>query len=342
MNVATAFAVGDPSQVSEPRRAVQTLAARAGLSDEQIGRAALVVSELATNLAKHARGGEMLMRPLTSPSGELDGVEVLALDKGPGIPDVALSRRDGYSTTGTLGHGLGAIERQADWFDLYTHPSGTAIAARLWGTPPDRRRLPRMDVAAAHVAKSGEPICGDGWTWRMRDDRLAIFVADGLGHGMAAHDAADAAVRVFEQYHEEAPARVVADVHAAIRNTRGAAVAALAVDLARGVGRFAGVGNIGGTILLAAGGAHRMVSHPGTAGHTAGRIQEFTYPVPPGSIVVLFSDGLGTQWNLSAYPGIQGRSASVIAGVLYRDYSRRRDDVTVVVAKDRPAVAEKL
>ena len=75
--------------------------------------------------------------------------------------------------------------------------------------------------------------------------------------------------------------------------------------------------------------------------HTAARIQEFHYPVPSGAIVVMFSDGLATQWDLKAYPGLQQRSASVIAGVLYRDFSRRRDDVTVVVARERHAGCRK-
>ena len=85
-----------------------------------------------------------------------------------------------------------------------------------------------------------------------------------------------------------------------------------------------------------------MVSHNGTAGHNASRVQEFTYPVPPDAMILLCSDGLSTQWDLGGYPGLRRRSPSVIAGVLYRDFSRRRDDVSVVVAQARPSVAEKL
>ncbi|MGH9370100.1 MAG: SpoIIE family protein phosphatase, partial [Vicinamibacterales bacterium] len=150
-----------------------------------------------------------------------------------------------------------------------------------------------------------------------------------------------AAVKVFDRSAESPPARVVADAHAALRPTRGAAVASLAVDLDRGTACFAGVGNISGVILLAGGGRHGMVSHNGTAGHSSARVQEFTYPVPHGSIVVMCSDGLNSQWNLDVYPGLRARSGSVIAGVLYRDFSRRRDDVTVIVGKDRQPVAEK-
>ncbi len=342
MNVTAAFPMREASQVAESRRVVERVAANMGFAMETAGRAALIVTELATNLIKHARDGELLLRPLTSRDGAIDGIEVMALDKGPGIPDVALSRRDGYSTTGTLGHGLGAIERQADMFELYTHTNGTAILARIWrDRPGSMGSEPSFEIGAAHVSKPGEDICGDGWTWRMREGRLAIIIADGLGHGLQAHEASDTAVKVFTASHESPPSHVVADAHAALKPTRGAAVAVLAIDIERRTAAFAGLGNISGVILLAAGGRHNMVSHNGTAGHTAARIQEFTYPVPPGATVVLFSDGLGSHWSLDAYPGLRQRSSGLIAGVLYRDFSRRRDDVTVVVAKERPPRATK-
>ena len=116
----------------------------------------------------------------------------------------------------------------------------------------------------------------------------------------------------------------------------------LAVDLERRTGTFAGRGNISGMVLLPAGGRHNMVSHNGTAGHSAGRIQEFHYPVPPQATILMFSDGLSTHWDLAAYPGLTLRSPGLIAGVLYRDFSRRRDDVTIVVARERRPLAEKL
>jgi anti-sigma regulatory factor (Ser/Thr protein kinase) len=333
--------VTEITQVAEGRRLAQWLAARLGFSEERAGQAALIASELGTNLAKHARGGELLVRPLTEPDGEATGIELLALDKGPGMADAA--RRDGYSTTGTLGHGLGAIDRQADDLDIYTQPSGTVIAARIWREPRAASAArPRFDVGAVHVSKPGEDLCGDDWSWRQRDGRLALFLADGLGHGLHAHEAATAATRVFAGAYEHSPGRVIGDVHAALRPTRGAAVAMLAIDTDRGTGIFAGLGNITGMVVQPSGARHNMVSHNGTAGHSAARIQEFHYPVPPGATVILFSDGLSTHWDLSAYPGLTRRSPSLVAGILYRDFSRRRDDVTVVVARERSPIAEKL
>ena len=344
LNTAASFAVTDSTQVAEPRRAVQTLASQLGFSDERTGRAALIVSELATNLAKHAKQGEILMRPLQSPQGHRHGIELISLDKGPGIPDEARSRRDGFSTSGTLGHGLGAIARQADSVDLYSLPSGTILAARIWREPGLAEALDgsRLEIGVVQVSKAGESVCGDVCGWRMRPGRLSLFVADGLGHGVPAFEAADAGLAVFAKSHESNPARLIEDVHGALRATRGAAVATAGIDLERGTVAYAGLGNISGVILLAAGGRHSMVSHNGTAGHAAGRIQEFNYPLPSGAILVMYSDGLQSHWDLTSYPGIRTRSASVIAATIYRDFSRRRDDATVLVAKARPALTEKL
>ena len=343
MNPTAAFAVTEASQIAEPRRMAQWMTSRLEFTEQRAGQAALLVTELATNLVKHARGGELLLRAVTDRDGISQGIEVLALDKGPGMSDTARSSRDGHSTTGTLGHGLGAIERQSDSFDLYTHTSGTIIAACVYRSkPPPDRDGPPFQIGAVHVSKSGEDVCGDAWGWRMRDGRLSILIADGLGHGLHAHEAATAAVELYARIHEQPPARLIEDLHAALRPTRGAAVAGIAVDLERRVAAFAGLGNISGCIILPTGARHNLVSHNGTAGHTAGRIQEFRYPVPRNALLVMYSDGLGTHWDLGAYPGLAARSPSVIAGALYRDFSRRRDDVTVVVAKERRGVAQKV
>ena len=340
MNPTAAWPVEEISQIGHARRSATIMAERLAFSESRAGQVALVVSELATNLARYAQRGEILLRPIRhddSDSGP-DGIEILAIDAGPGMPDAAVSRRDGHSTGGGLGEGLGAIQRQSDFFQLYTQRSGTVALARIWREPDTAAvRQPRYEIGAVHVSKAGEDVCGDDWDWRMRNDRLAIIVADGLGHGLAAHEAARAAIGTFDRSHEETPQRVIQDVHAALRATRGAAVAMIAIDLERGVARYSGVGNVSSVVFLATGARQSLISHNGTAGHTAPRIQEFNYPVPPQSIVIMHSDGLGTHWDLASYPGLRTRHPSVIAGVLYRDFSRRRDDVTVVVAKEREA-----
>src|SRR4051794_24710081 len=93
-------------QAGEARRRAATMASSLRLDETTAGRLALVVTECANNLWKHAHGGEILLNPLGL---EDPGVEVLALDKGPGMSDPARCFQDGYSTAGSPGTGLGAI-----------------------------------------------------------------------------------------------------------------------------------------------------------------------------------------------------------------------------------------
>jgi anti-sigma regulatory factor (Ser/Thr protein kinase) len=324
--------VTESSQVGEAHRLATRLAQGLGFNETEAGKVAIVVSEAARNLATHATGGELLLRAL-----ERDGVaglEVLALDRGPGMANVAECLRDGYSTTGGPGTGLGAIARLSALFDIHSIPgAGTALLARLWSRPLPRHLQPHpLEIGAVCLPQPGQEVGGDGWAVDQRPGRGLILVADGLGHGSDAAQASGEAVTVFRKNPHLAPAAMIEAVHAALRHTRGAAVAVAEVDVLHQVVRFAGVGNIAGVILSPAGSRH-MVSHHGTAGHEVRKIQEFTYPWPEGALLVIHSDGLATHWDLDRYPGLASRHPSLIAGVLYRDYSRRRDDVTVVVAR---------
>jgi anti-sigma regulatory factor (Ser/Thr protein kinase) len=327
-----AVVVTEPSQVGEARRAAVALAGLLGFDETEIGKVALVVTEAASNLVKHASaGGTVLLVPIER--GGAAGVEVLALDRGPGVADLAACLRDGFSTAGSPGMGLGAITRLSAFTDFYSRrPGGTAVVARLFASPP----LPcerTLDVAAIAVAKAGEPICGDCWAVGQDGGLTLLLVADGLGHGPDAAMAARAAARIFRENLRLGPAGILAAADAALRGTRGAAVAVAAVDPHAREVRFAGVGNVTGTVVEGLT-SRGMVSHNGIVGHAARTFQEFSYPFPPGALIVMHSDGLATRWSLDDYPGLTERHPSLIAGVLYRDFQRGRDDATVLVARD--------
>lgn len=324
--------VADPSQAGEARRQAGRLAARLGFDETAAGRLALVVTEAATNMVKHAEGGEIVVVPRAWEGDP--GIDVLALDRGPGIANLATSMCDGHSTAGSPGTGLGAIARLASRFDVHSMPGvGTAVLARLWRRAPASRPGRRLRVGGLCLPRPGETACGDAWAVHERDGRTVLLVADGLGHGQLAADAARQATRTFADAWEQPPARIVDAIHQALRSTRGAAVAVAEVDLHRQVVRYSGVGNIAGTIVADSRERH-LVSHNGTAGHEARKIDEFVYPWPAGGLLVLHSDGLGSHWKLNRYAGLAERDPSLIAGVLYRDHARRRDDVTVVVARE--------
>ena len=317
--------------MAEARREVTGLARTIGFNDSEIGRVAIVVTEATTNLVKHTPQGQLLARAFDRNGASV--VEVLTLDQGPGIANVGESLRDGYSTSGSLGTGLGAIKRLSDEFDIHSIPGkGSALVAQLWSSRPQSvNPPPPLEIGAVCLPKPGEVACGDAWAVEWRSGHCVILVADGLGHGVDAAVASTAAVNALRTRPQLAPAALIEFAHGALRSTRGAALAVADLDLAQEV-RYAGIGNIAGITYTADANRH-MVSHSGIVGHEMRKVQEFVYPWSQDTMLIMHSDGLATQWNLDQYPGLAGRHPSLIAGVLYRDFTRGRDDVTVVVAK---------
>jgi len=326
-----AVAIDDPSKVGEARRSANAIAKAIGLSETDAGKFAILASEAATNITKHAGNGHLVLRSLGE--GGAAGVEVVAIDQGPGIPDLDRALSDGYSTAGSSGTGLGAMSRLASVFAIYTSVgSGTALVARITRTADGGRVYP-FDVGVVRVPKHGEVACGDDWGFAVDErGRAMVAVADGLGHGQSAADASRRAVEVAVDRSGDQPATIVAQVHAALRSTRGAALAIAAIETTGTSVRYAGLGNISAS-LVSPRETKSLVSYNGIAGHEARKIQEFAYDWPAGALLVMHSDGLSGRWNLAQYPGLAARDPSVVAGVLYRDFSRGRDDALIVVVR---------
>lgn len=335
-----AWTLDDPSGVGEVRRAAAALADRMGFSREDVGRLALVATEAGNNLVQHGGGGEIIVRAMSD--GTRQGIELLMIDRGAGIADVGRALQDGYSTAGTPGTGLGAVMRLADLFDIHSVPQqGTVLLAQVWRRDATAGQLPDEDLemGAVCLPRPGEYVCGDAWAVApAADGGILLLVVDGLGHGPGAAGAAEEALRIFRQGVEGGPGRLLGDMHAALRSTRGASVAAALLDSRRREIRYAGVGNIAGTVLAGTE-SRSMVSHNGTVGHEMRKIQEFVYPWTEGALVIMHSDGLQMHWRLDRYPGIRVRHPGVIAGLLYRDFNRGRDDVTVLGVREAVAGA---
>jgi anti-sigma regulatory factor (Ser/Thr protein kinase) len=340
--VQKAFSISHASEISAARRHCQQMAAILGFDETEAGKAAIVVTEAATNILKHARDGQILLTPVRR--GAICGIEVLALDRGPGIVNLDQSLRDGISTTGTAGTGLGAMRRLAHEFDAYTRAGeGTVLRLCLWAASPpsDPESIAgtivpevegRVQCGAICLPMASEEECGDAWGIVTRPEGATILVADGLGHGPDAAKASLAAVRVMHSRAALQPAQLLDAMHEALRATRGAAVAVLKLDTENESACFAGIGNISASVQEGEG-RKQLVSHNGIVGNNMRKVQEFVVPWTVDALCVLCSDGIGTQWDLDAYPGLRHRHPALIAGVLYRDFMRSRDDATVVVAK---------
>lgn len=323
------IALGDLSCVGEARRAAVALAAACGLDENVRGRVAIVATEAATNVVRHGRGGSLLMRRLDEETRP--GIELLAIDAGPGMENLDSCMRDGFSTGGTAGLGLGAISRQSDEFQLWTQPGrGVVLSARMRepGAP-----VPTLETGAVNVPLEGQPVSGDAFAVRRDGEAATALLVDGLGHGPQAHEAAATARSRFLEGPSLAPGDLLRELHGTLARTRGAAVAACAVD-GGGALRFAGVGNISATVV--SGAARRgLASQNGIVGHQCGRVHEQAARLPDGDVLVLHSDGVTNRWDLDSYAGLAGRHPALIAGVLWRDHRRARDDASVLALRRR-------
>ena len=337
-HVSISLPVEEASGVAHARRVAIKLAESLHLSESEVGRVALVVTEAGTNIVQHAGRGEILLRRYARAVPA--SLEMLALDKGPGMANVAEAMRDGFSTGGSSGKGLGAIVRLSTSHEITSTPGkGTALLARIGRVGSTQPTEHGLEWGAVCVPKRGELVCGDAWAVSPGHFCNKILVVDGLGHGIHAFDAANAALRTFWEHTRARPESILSALHQALPGTRGAVAAVTEIDWDKRELRWAGAGNIAGTLVPVTGKASSMVSHTGTVGQNVTRFQEFTHRWPDDGLLIVHSDGLSTRWTLEPYPGLSRKDPSLIAGVLYRDFVSRHDDVVILVARERESNA---
>lgn len=323
------FELDASADVGVVRRRLAARAVEAGLDEARAGDAALIATELASNVLKHAHhGGALVGRTC---AGERRGVAVATWDRGPGM-NLDACLRDGMSTAGTRGAGLGAARRLATRFDAYTPPgAGSVVTATVLpaGPPVDTR----FAVGGICVPYPGLTVCGDAWDAHIDGERATILACDGLGHGDGAAAAAAAVIAAFRDAPDAPLAAILERAHRAARSTRGAATTVARIDLARGEVAVAGVGNV--AAWLVGDTARQLVTQHGTLGQaTPHAIREERREFARGALLVLCSDGLKSRWSLDGHPGLAGRDPVTIATVLWRDFARGRDDASLVVVQE--------
>jgi len=324
------ISVVEESQVGVARRYVAEICARFSSDEIFCAKAAIVVTEIARNVVRHGKGGEIIVRQILTLGAS--GLELLALDQGPGLRDFAECLRDGFSTAGTEGSGLGAINRLSDRLEVFSRPGrGTVIWARLHpaGTPTMAHAF---ETGGVSVAVEHEKLCGDGWEVLETGGVLRAMVVDGLGHGPFAEQASREAMAVFRSQASTGVAPTLKLIDQALIKTRGAAAAIMELSPRKRQVTAAGVGNVS-MRLLQNGRSKSFGCDNGTLGAGVKRITEFRHPWVDGSVLVMHSDGIKARWSLDDYPGIIRRHPGVVAGLLYRDFQREGDDATVIVVR---------
>lgn len=331
----TTLEVNEASQVAEVRRVAAEMARVEKMTVAETGRLALVASETSTNLVKYGKGGTVTLTRYAEHGQH--GVQIIAIDSGPGIADFAAASRDGYSTAGSLGIGLGVIMRSSNFFDVYSVPAqGTVMVARVArGTPRSAEAtVPApFESAGRSIPKKGQLECGDAWAVRDFGKRQLICVVDGLGHGPLAALAAQRAVSVFTAARPaEAPTAIVMRAHEQLKDTRGVVMAVLALDAGAGMADYCGVGNIAATIFQGDEARH-LLSVEGTVGYRLRPVRNREAAWGANCVVVLYTDGVSGRWGMPKYPGLLTKHPSLIASMLFRDHARDSDDATIVVGR---------
>jgi anti-sigma regulatory factor (Ser/Thr protein kinase) len=325
---------------------IHGFASRIGFDENQLAEIDIVVQEIGTNAVAYTTGGGWLH--FAAPVN-FAGIELFYWDTGPGIYNLDRAVRDGVSTGGSLGAGLGAMRRLMDDFDVYstvkatgrlslaaqrrtTH--GTALLARKW---LDTERAAEQSVAAQRLGawsrpRPNETDNGDAYFIGPRGERTLYAVVDGLGHGSGARAASDVALGALGEWRGEPLEQVFRVAHDALRATRGAVMSVVVIDRAEQSFQFAGVGNVAVRVFNA---PERIaaISTNGTLGARLGQIRVWTHAWAEGATCVMASDGLSAAWEMDAYPGLLTHNPQLLAGILMRDYNRPSDDATVLVIK---------
>lgn len=326
------FNVADRSYLALIKKDIHNIALESNFSQQQLAEIDIIVAELTSNLIKYSQEGQLLVKTLTE--SNRTGIELLSIDKGPGIADVNRMMEDGVSTGQTLGSGLGAIKRLADEFHIYTVKSwGTTILVRVWTESTEKARVYNAEVRSVIVPKPGETDCGDAMSIKQTPQRLTLFLADALGHGKEAQRVALAAVKAFEECTENSPVEILRYIHEQMRKTRGLVGTVATFDYLQKTWKICGVGNITCRI-----GNYEQVktylSYNGIIGMnipTSMNDQETAYM--PGQMIFLCSDGLKSRLELYKTAGIYKYDASVLSAALYKDYGRQTDDMSIVIGK---------
>lgn len=313
--------------VLKARIAGKKIAADAGFGEIGLAEIEIVISELGTNIVKHANArGAIAFKALND--GSVRGIEITALDQGPGIKDIEAMTAGGRSTTGTLGIGLSGVKRLTDEFDLQSaEGSATFIRIRKW-MKSDYRSQIRCSVLSK--PKFGERVSGDAYFFKHLPSVAVFSVIDALGHGFHAHEVAMHAISVLENNYRLPLSEIAERCHHKLRNTRGCAAAFGRIDFKTFKFQHIGVGNVE-TRVYRTPTQLRPSCTNGIFGTVIENIHVEEYPYNKGACIVMFSDGISGKFELDA--ALLRKTAQEISNFIFSNYAKNHDDATVLVLK---------
>jgi len=326
------YDASDRSYFAIIKKEVHALAVSKNFPERRVAELDIIVAELTSNLHKYANGGELLLGYFEN--GGQEYIELLSLDNGPGMSDLPRMMTDGYSSSTSMGHGLGSIKRLSDEFDAFSLKGwGTIVLSRVHKSPSKIKGRKSFQLKTIVVAKPGETTSGDGYYVKITERHIKLLLADGLGHGAEANLAVNEAVKAFKMCPSDSPVEIIRFLHPFVRKTRGLVGTVAVFDLAAKQFRLAGVGNIAAKLqgpLL----AKSHLAYNGIIGHNIpNTMNDQTLRFEDYNQLVLCSDGIRSRWELNRLPGLARTDLSIQAAAIYKDFARRSDDMSVLIAK---------
>ena len=322
------------SDIAAARLAVKKITAAMGFGGQTSEEVVLAVSELASNLIKHATHGKLELIPVTH--GGRSGIRIESLDNGPGIADSEQTITDGYSTTGSLGYGLGAVNRLMDELDINLRDGpegGTRIVCTRWLVVREECGIPcPFSFGSASRPHPAMKVNGDAFVIKQWGMHALVGVIDGVGHGELAHQVAQTTRQYLESHFDQPMMYLFRGVTRACRGTRGVVMALSRFDWAQSKLTFAAIGNIEARVFGSAV-SMNLIIRRGIVGVNAPNPVVTEHPWEPRYVMVLHSDGLRSRWRWEDFPDFAEAPAQRIAQRLVTTLARADDDATAVVVK---------
>lgn len=325
------YSIEERSYVSFIKREIHNLV-RPHFSETRTAEIDIVVSEMTSNLIKHATKGELLYRLSKEDDKQL--FEVICIDNGAGIKDLSHSMKDGVSTKATLGQGIGSITRLSNISQFYSLVNwGTIVYSAFYNGIDYSPAKKNVLVRCLNVAKPGEHVSGDGAWVKLFKDKTLIFAGDGLGHGQHAKDAVDKAISTFKESMSGDPSEIIREINKSVKSTRGLVATIATLDHQLKTIEICGIGNV--SMRLQRGLEYKnYICNNGIIGfNIPTRLENSNNELEKFQQLIFCSDGIKTRWDLVKYPGLLKYDPMIAAAILYKDHGRQNDDMTTLIVK---------
>ncbi len=327
-------------------REISKLAEDFGFSEKELSEILIVVSELANNLIEHEAIEGKIICSLNE-EGTKKYIQIISEDKGPGIANVETVMEDGFSTSGTLGIGLGAIKRLMSDFRINSNIDDVKTAKnnnnwRKIGTKIITKkylsqREDRVDISQSRTrfgvftrSKYGEKYNGDNYFLQHFEDKTIVAVIDGLGHGQYAFKASTEARLYFTKNYKKPLDVIINDLHARLKSTRGVVISIALIDHEKGELEHVGIGNVL-TRVFNSPTPIRPVNYNGSLGYILRNFRVSKYPWVKGNIIIMTSDGISERYDTNNNPNYLQNHPIIIANTILKEYGKDYDDATVLV-----------